>query len=165
MKKSRLFSILSAVGYAVLIASGLAILIAMAVLFLSSGDEGLSAALTKVVALLLGILGGAYAVIGIVPLVLRSISIKRTGLVLPAFCLPFDLAYVIANAVLLVELIVGESTIEWWGLAIFAALTALAVAVMTLNILTIVFRAKDRRRAALNVAENPQNTTKTENEL
>ena len=163
MKKSKLFSTLSAVGYGIFIVSGLVILITMAVLFFTSGDEGLSAALTKVVALLLGILGGAYALIGVIPLILRLISIKRKGILLPIFCLPFDLAYLVANAALLIALIVGESTIEWWGFAIFAALTALAIAVMTLNILTIVFRARDKRRARLVGAEELQITNETEN--
>ena len=164
MKKSKLFSIFSTIGYGLLIASGLALLIAMTVLFLTSGEEGLSAALTKFVALLFAILGGAYAVIGIIPLILRLISIKRKGFLLPIFCLPFDLAYLVANAALLIELIVEESTVEWWSLGIFAALVVLAASVLTLNILTIVFRARDKRRAASVDAERLQITNETENE-
>ena len=164
MKKSKLFSGLALIGNGIFIVSGLAIAISMAVLFYTSGDEGLGAALAKVIALLFGLLGGAYALVGIIPTVLRAISVKRTGILLPILCLPFDLAYLVANAALLIALIVGESTIEWWGFAILAVLTALAIAVLTLNILTIVFRVRDKRGALVCASEELQITNETENE-
>lgn len=161
MKKSKLFSIVSTVGYGILIISGLSLLIAMIVLFRTAGNEGISAALEKIVALLIAVLGGAYAVIGIIPLTLRLISIRKKSVLLPVFCLPFDLAYLVANALLLEQLLVGEAAIEWWGLLIFVALVLLSLAIFILNIGSIFLYAKHKRAIPDGGAKN-QNETENE---
>lgn len=148
MKKQKYVSIVALACYAAFLLAGLLMGLGMLTLFHTNDAEGIGGAALAVLSVILSVAGFIYAALSILPLVFRAISLKKRKTVFPALCVPFDLLYIVLNVLLLVSGFSGETEIEPLGIVIFVALILISIAALVSNILSIVFLAAERKRAA-----------------
>ena len=135
MKKQKLFSTLTATGYALMILAGACLFAIMGVVFVSNKDnEGFGAALTAALAIIFMLGGGVYAFIGIIPMSLKLINRKKAKGVLAIAAIPFDVIYLLINSALILLYLTSEDA-HVLVLAVFLLLTLISISILILNVL------------------------------
>ena len=119
----------------------------------ANGWEGFGLALGGVLIIVICLIAAAAVVI---PTILRGISIGVRKIAFPIICLPFDLCYVVSGTIMLIEQIRtggADLSVYIW----LAFLYVLVIAALTLNVVSIVFFAIDKKRAksTLQTAQTP----------
>ena len=84
LRSYQLKSRLACLCYALILLGSLVLAIQMAVLFHTDDTEGLGGAVIRIAAALLGIVGGIFAALSLIPLSLRLLSLKKQSRVLVA---------------------------------------------------------------------------------
>lgn len=124
------------------------------------GWDGFGAALGGVILMIIGIV---YAIAGIIPCLLKTVGVIKPKIVFPILGLPFDLAYTIANVVMMVSIVSsGVDANDTLGLIIVGVMTIVSLAGITLDALNIAFIKKDRKKDKINNLENTTENIKGE---
>ncbi len=151
----KLQTTLATVCYALVLLGSLVLAVQMTVLFHTDGTEGLGGAVVKIAAALLGIVGGIFAVLSLIPFSLRLISVKKQSRALVAICTVFDFLFVSVGFVVVLDAILGGYyEFATYALGILVVIIAGFAAFCNVLSLRHLTRAKRGRRLACEANEN-----------
>ena len=141
MKNRRFFSIVNLVIYLLFIICGTALVFSMIYLINNHNAEGFEVIGIVLSALIFMFIGGAYAVVGIIPAILRFISIFKSSIAFPIICFPFDLLFLLFSLALTVGALTGGVS-DFKPALIIILTAALSLASLAFNITDLIFRKR-----------------------
>ena len=138
MKKQKILCLVTLVCYFIFVVAGASIAIGAAADLANLPKEsgGVGAALSAFGLALVLILGGIYAAVGIVPLILKSLHILTKKRFFAYICVVFDVVFSIAHAGLMVSAIAESGFAEPLSILVPAALLVLSFGALVTNILS-----------------------------
>lgn len=103
MTKRKITAIISTLIYLAEFLAGIIAAVTMLYIMNTDEQEGIGAAALALVAIIVAIIGFIYSAATIFPIIFRAISIKKAKCALIGLCIPFDLAYIAAGAMILIN--------------------------------------------------------------
>ena len=137
MKARKSTAIFSVVCYAVFVLAGIVLFGLMLWTVKNNNEEGWASVGLAFAAALMMILGVIYAAVGVIPLILKGVYLAFPKKIFPILCLPFDVFYLLFNAVMLIS---GISEGVWASVALFLAFMVISVLSLILNIKQIAYK-------------------------
>ena len=151
----KLVSRLACLCYGLILLGSLALAIQMAVLFHTDDTEGLGGAVIRIAAALLGIIGGIFAALSLIPLSLRLLSLKKQSRVPVAICTVFDVLFFSVGVVVMLDAILGGYyEFATYALGILVVIIACFAAFCNVFSLRHLTRARRERGLSLETNEN-----------
>ena len=138
MRKHKIFSIITLIGYSICFLAGVLIAAGMLVLFKTSDAEGIEAAALAVITVILTVGGGAYAVAMLIPLILSVSAVKKFHVLLPVCSLPFDLMSFVVNIIVLRACLFAGDSVNVFGTVTFLILMLISLMTTVINTVSAV---------------------------
>ena len=153
LRSYKLQSTLAILCYALILAAALALTIEMTVLFHTDDTEGLGGAVVRIAAALLGIVGGIFAALSLIPLSLRLLSLKKQSRVPVAICTVFDFLFFSVGVVVMLGAILG-GYYEFATYALGILIVIIAGFAAFCNVLSLCHLTRARRERGLPLETN-----------
>ncbi len=155
LRSYQLKSRLACLCYALILLGSLVLAIQMAVLFHTDDTEGLGGAVVRIAAALLGIIGGIFAALSLIPLSLRLLSLKKQSRVPVMICTVFDILFFSVGVVVMLDAILGGYyEFATYALGILVVIIAGFAAFCNVLSLRQLTRARRERGLSLETNEN-----------
>ena len=149
----KLVSRLACLCYGLILLGSLVLCIQMTALFHAEDAEGIEGAVLQLARALLGIIGGIFAALTLVPLSLRLLSLKKQSRVLISISAVFDVLFFSVGVVVMLDAILG-GYYEFATYALGILVVIIAGFAAFCNVLSLRHLTRARRERGLSLETN-----------